>query len=104
MLFTISDLKADEIIPESIDPFLLLVILLWFPWQPSNGINEEEHRRGVRIQASTSGSERLTIIEFLNLLCSTMPVDNRRIAGPEVTQPVIFTGRKAFDKPLVRKE
>ena len=38
------------------------------------------------------------------LLCSAMPVDNRRIAGPEVTQPVIFTGRKAFDKPLVRKE
>ncbi|XP_058953050.2 exosome complex component MTR3 [Pocillopora verrucosa] len=30
-----------------------------------------------------------------------MPVDNRRIAGPEVTQPVIFTGRKAFDKPLI---
>ena len=33
-----------------------------------------------------------------------MPVDNRRIAGPEVTQRVVFTEEKALDKPLVRKE
>ena len=32
-----------------------------------------------------------------------MPVGNR-IAGPEVTQPFIFTVQKAFDKPLVLKE
>ena len=31
----------------------------------------------------------------------TMPADSRRIAGPELTQPVVFTGEKTFSKPLV---
>ena len=31
----------------------------------------------------------------------TMPIDIRRIAGPELTQPVVFTGEETFSKPLV---
>ena len=34
----------------------------------------------------------------------TMPVDNRRIAGPEITQPVVLGGEKRHGKPLVTAE
>ena len=33
-----------------------------------------------------------------------MPVDNRRIAGPELTQPVVIGGEKHGHKPLVYTE
>ena len=33
-----------------------------------------------------------------------MPVDNRRIAGPEVTQPVVLGGEKRRHKPVVTAE
>ena len=32
---------------------------------------------------------------------STMPVDNKRIAGPEITQPVVLREEKRLRKPLV---
>jgi len=32
---------------------------------------------------------------------NTMPVDSRRIAGPEETQPVVSGIEKCFENPLV---
>lgn len=40
----------------------------------------------------------LTLINFDDIL---MPFDNRRIAGPEETQPVVFRREKCNSKPLV---
>lgn len=44
--------------------------------------------------------ERLAKIETL-FSQNTMPVDNRRIVGPEETQPVVFVGEKCSKKTLV---
>ncbi|KAJ7376016.1 Exosome complex component MTR3 [Desmophyllum pertusum] len=33
-----------------------------------------------------------------------MPVDNRRIVGPEVTQPVVIGGEKRANKSLISSE
>ena len=44
--------------------------------------------------------ERLANIDTFTFRV-TMPFDNRRIAGPEETQPVVFGGEKCSYKPLV---